>query len=100
MLLDDVWKAQDEFRKRPDAMTLHSVIDLSAKHLGRNEILQLNDRAKNDPAFLAELRSKIESLQTAGPVNTMIKKEVLAMIDAYLLRSTPARSQQTATRKS
>ena len=29
MLLDDLWKAQDEFRKRRDWVSLHWVLDLA-----------------------------------------------------------------------
>jgi hypothetical protein len=90
MLLDDLWQAQDQFRKRQDGDSLHSVIDLSVKHFDRAELLQLNNRAKNDPTLLAQLRSKIENLETTTAVDAMIKKEILGMIDAFL-RSTSSR---------
>ena len=84
MLLDDLWKAQDDFRKRQDGVNLHSVLDLSVKHFGRTELLQLNNRAKTDRTLLAQLRIKIESVETTSAVDTMLKKEILGMIDSFL----------------
>lgn len=84
MLLDDLWKAQDEFRKRQDGANLHWLVDLSVRHFRHPELLQLNNRAKTDRKLLPQLRIEIETLETMGAVDRMIKKEVVAMIDAFL----------------
>jgi hypothetical protein len=83
MLLEDLWKAQDQFRKRQDACNLHSVIDLSLKHFGRSELVQLNNHAKIDRSLLPQLRPKIENLKTSSAVDTMLKREIVQMIDAF-----------------
>ena len=91
MLLDDLWKAQEEFRKRQDGANLHWVVDLSVRHLRHTELLQLNNRAKTDRTLLPQLRIEIENLETMGAVNRMIKKEVMGMIDAFLKITASAR---------
>jgi hypothetical protein len=63
MLLEDLWKAQDQFRKRQDECNLHSVIELSLKHFGRSGSGQLNNQGRIDRNLLTQLRSKIENVK-------------------------------------
>ncbi len=84
MLLDDFWNAQAQSRRQADGHNLHTVIDLSARHFCRTELLELNNRAKGNPTLLPQLRVKLENLETTKAVDAMVKKEVLEMIDSFL----------------